>query len=657
MAARGAWVLRSVEEKASLGRLAKSTLALAVACALSPLLLLSFLGVSIFRRLYCWVLEKRFPGVEPDCSPSVRAATDTRRNQAIVTLLAHFKGTCDLNLVRNKIKEEILEQRNSEGELVFARLRAVLSSRWGHYVWIHKPNEFQIDSHVVLGGQLFRGRPLTDGNIQDYVSDIVSKCLPVNLPPWQVVLIPVAASGGASTGDQQHFYALLRLHHLLVAECGALRDLLAGDWGWGQPLVPRPHAIPTLIDTATTAASNAWHSLREEKDPAVKNKALHRPLLDTLAAVLVFVAVDACDVVLKTEPWHKLHLPSVWINSLRVQADRRKLTLRRFAGLTAKACYPVPLLAFGVRALSLGIHMALQTPLFLLRTARDEKTRALLRDAVNEVIFWLRVSFDGPRIVLEEFFTGTLSPPPVHLSLCGRRVVAWSEPVSVKLVERIAEASESTPAEVLLAAASSAVREHYRKQGCAAPAVPVQPLGSSGVLLLPPPADGEDCVDSLFTVKQRIAANRHQPTLLLASAWLRNNLTSILPSLTVRLVLNCVTRRYATIVMTSAPTVLRSGHANLWGYTADSVLLWRPPQANISVSLSVVRLGESVRLAVMADQQLWPHHAALPAAFLAQLKEMASSLQVRNPAPRNSPPPGPSTIPALLRLEEETLVD
>jgi hypothetical protein len=73
------------------------------------------------------------------------------------------------------------------------------------------------------------------------------------------------------------------------------------------------------------------------------------------------------------------------------------------------------------------------------------------------------------------------------------------------------------------------------------------------------------------------------------------------------------------------------------------------------VSLSLVRVGESVRLAVMADQQLWPHHAALPASFLAQLREMATSLQVGARSPRPSPPP--PTIPALLRLEEESLVD
>lgn len=38
----------------------------------------------------------------------------------------------------------------------------------------------------------YRGRPVTEANIQDYVSNIVSKYLPPDLPPWQICVIPMA---------------------------------------------------------------------------------------------------------------------------------------------------------------------------------------------------------------------------------------------------------------------------------------------------------------------------------------------------------------------------------------------------------------------------------------------------------------------------------
>lgn len=40
----------------------------------------------------------------------------------------------------------------------------------------------------------YRGRPVTETNIQDYISNIVSKYLPPDLPPWQICVIPMSNS-------------------------------------------------------------------------------------------------------------------------------------------------------------------------------------------------------------------------------------------------------------------------------------------------------------------------------------------------------------------------------------------------------------------------------------------------------------------------------
>jgi hypothetical protein len=60
-----------------------------------------------------------------------------------------------------------VDRRNSHGELQFPRLRAALTSRWGHYAWrLCSEDEFRLDSHIVVGTQFFRGRAVTDANIQ-----------------------------------------------------------------------------------------------------------------------------------------------------------------------------------------------------------------------------------------------------------------------------------------------------------------------------------------------------------------------------------------------------------------------------------------------------------------------------------------------------------
>lgn len=52
---------------------------------------------------------------------------------------------------------------------------------------------------------------------QEVVSDLVSKYLAPELPPWQIAIIPSA----------ERYFVLIRMHHLLLSEDGLkLTDLL-----------------------------------------------------------------------------------------------------------------------------------------------------------------------------------------------------------------------------------------------------------------------------------------------------------------------------------------------------------------------------------------------------------------------------------------------
>lgn len=43
---------------------------------------------------------------------------------------------------------------------------------------------------------------MTESNVQDYISNIVSKYFPVGLPPWQICVIPVIGTvSSANTED------------------------------------------------------------------------------------------------------------------------------------------------------------------------------------------------------------------------------------------------------------------------------------------------------------------------------------------------------------------------------------------------------------------------------------------------------------------------
>lgn len=56
-------------------------------------------------------------------------------------------------------------------------------------------SEFNINNHVILGPTNYLGRPISESNIQEYVSNITSKYMPIDLPQWQIVMIPSAGTG------------------------------------------------------------------------------------------------------------------------------------------------------------------------------------------------------------------------------------------------------------------------------------------------------------------------------------------------------------------------------------------------------------------------------------------------------------------------------
>lgn len=59
---------------------------------------------------------------------------------------------------------------------------------------LHSHRAFNIENHITLYPSNYRGRTVTEANVQDYISNIVSKYLPPDLPPWQICVIPLATN-------------------------------------------------------------------------------------------------------------------------------------------------------------------------------------------------------------------------------------------------------------------------------------------------------------------------------------------------------------------------------------------------------------------------------------------------------------------------------
>lgn len=128
---------------------------------------------------------------------NLRTFSFTARNPGIVNIILHLHGEPNIETIRDGIYQAVNQKKMKSGELMFPKLSAQLMTCWGFYAWKMSPESFDVDNHITVYPPSYRGRPVTSTNVQDYISNIVSKYFPVGLPPWQICVIPVI--GAAST--------------------------------------------------------------------------------------------------------------------------------------------------------------------------------------------------------------------------------------------------------------------------------------------------------------------------------------------------------------------------------------------------------------------------------------------------------------------------
>ncbi|XP_037711088.1 uncharacterized protein LOC119548072 [Drosophila subpulchrella] len=191
--------------------LLKTLLCFVVALMLVPLLLLSLLCAHFGNELSNYVLSIKYPNLTISKSKKIRTLIDTPKNAGIFHFLLQVEGDCDFDRIKMSYAQYVTDVRDKTGMLRFPKLRQKLVSCWGHYAWVNDSSGFNINNHVLLNTHKYRGRPVTESNIQEYVSELATKYIPSDLPQWQVIVIPNAE-------NCQPYYILIKLHHLIIAE-------------------------------------------------------------------------------------------------------------------------------------------------------------------------------------------------------------------------------------------------------------------------------------------------------------------------------------------------------------------------------------------------------------------------------------------------------
>jgi WS/DGAT/MGAT family acyltransferase len=226
-----------------------------------------------------------------------------------------------------------------------------------------------------------------------------------------------------------------------------------------------------------------------------------------------------------------------------------------------------------------------------------------------------------------------MSPEPRTLfkgELGVTKRAAWSAPIALDAVKAIGRAVGGTVNDVLLAAATGALRRYLLGRGALADgveiraAVPVNlrapdeppSLGNRfGLVFLSLPIGADDPLDRLYDLKQRMEAIKGSPEALVTFGLLQamGMMTSQLQDAGVALF-----GTKATAVMTNVPGPRETIY--LAGAPVRELMFWVPQSGRLGLGVSIISYASQVWLGVATDAGLVPDPEVIIDAFHAEFE-------------------------------------
>lgn len=240
----------------------------------------------------------------------------------------------------------------------------------------------------------------------------------------------------------------------------------------------------------------------------------------------------------------------------------------------------------------------------------------------------------------------TLTPSDEASAIKGQphvsRRVAWTEPLDLKLVKRIAHDHDATVNDVLLAAVSGALRHYLQRRGGAVSEIqaivpfnlrpldePVpRELGNRfGLVFLPLPVGVSGSYRRLLEVHRRMDEIKHSRDAPVSYGIL--GAMGFAPLPIEKRVVDLFTGK-GTAVMTNVPGPRRTVY--FAGAPVKTVLVWAPTSGNIGMSVSIFSYCGAVTVGLMVDSALIPD----PDAITDQLEEELQALAELEPTIRRA---------------------
>uniref|UniRef100_A0A7G3A9K2 Nonsense-mediated mRNA decay factor SMG8 n=1 Tax=Lutzomyia longipalpis TaxID=7200 RepID=A0A7G3A9K2_LUTLO len=616
------------------------------------------------------------------------SSINTARNPGILHIVLKVQGEAwDAEAVKKKMFEHVLERRNKDHTLAFPFMKRSLTRRWSHYAWADDASNFDIDNHVIFSQEGYRGRPITDANVQLFLSEQSSKFLPLNLPPWQITVVPIYQAQRAHssftdtpTPTMDHYYILLRFHHLLLSDMPNIRicDLLLVESGKAAAaaasrvtdekededvqdlpfsnLITTPMSIQELYSRITVAITNRWNEFIYRHDPLESPDGFKIRVKELPQLLSLLLIAGVC---VLSDFWRGYHAirehPSekfkFFMSLVRREVRRRNLSWEIVGDCVLDAIDPIAITRRTIRGffwlLGQAIVivpfaivrecMAIRCCLFLGHCGYPNTIIGFLFEFIPLVFAALREVFEAlwlivnaPKCLFESLMAGGGGKNTHGIqaaTICGRKVISWSEVVERQCVKEGAKKFGASEAEVSLTMLAAAIRDAL--EGFSDAPIPKvvdisarsvhqdcllgrmsRCYGVDGVICMPLPLGGggkEHVVAMRRTLQE---ARRKNIALYTITAFetRRTVMTNVFTWMWIKLLTNYLSKKFC-ITVTDTVEDTRRRYRTLWGHHVSDMIYFRPPMANTSLSLTIQKFGTHIRVGVIADAELAPCHA------------------------------------------------
>ena len=209
------------------------------------------------------------------------------------------------------------------------------------------------------------------------------------------------------------------------------------------------------------------------------------------------------------------------------------------------------------------------------------------------------------------------SPTQLKGKPVGRKVVAWSEPMSLEQVKTVGKGLACTVNDVLLACVAGAIGEYLRERGedpqgkeiRAMVPVNLRPIEQAwqlgnrfGLAPLVLPIGLDNPIERVYAVRRRMEDLKGSYQPLLAFAIL--SVTGLFVKPVQDMVLGLFAKK-TTAVMTNVPGPPET--LKFCGATLRQTMFWVPASGDVGVGVSILSYGGGVQFSLITDEALCPH--------------------------------------------------